>query len=431
MTVAPAPPQTPAAERCVAILDRGAAEGERLAAQLGHFGYLPRLFRQPAALQEFVEHIRPLAVLIQVAAPEEIDALSTLTRRISLAGLPLAVIADQGDLRTRLRALRAGGSAFFTRPLETDDLVDWLDALCSAATDEPYRVLVLADQPGDAALYARTLEADGLIPHILTDPESTLEAVRDFSPDVVLMDLQPATLSAGELTALLRQQAAHVSLPVIFVSADTAAAKRLQALRAGADDLIAKPVDPAQLLTSVRSRARRYRSLRALLQRDSLTGLLNHTKSKEFLEIEVARAKRDHTPLSFAMIDIDHFKQVNDRFGHAVGDRVIKALARLLQQRLRRSDIIGRYGGEEFAVILPNTAGPLAASVMDELRIAFSQLRHQAQGSEFAVTFSCGVAEYAPGLSASELAAGADAALYEAKHQGRNRVMLASPPSPP
>jgi diguanylate cyclase (GGDEF)-like protein len=161
------------------------------------------------------------------------------------------------------------------------------------------------------------------------------------------------------------------------------------------------------------------------MQRDSLTGLLNHTKSKEFLDVEVARAARGTWPLTFAMVDIDHFKNVNDRYGHPAGDRVIKSLARLLQQRLRRSDIISRYGGEEFAVILSNTSGETGARVMDELREAFSRIQHQADGLEFTATVSCGIAQLRPGMSTIELANEADKALHQAKRRGRNQVVLA------
>jgi diguanylate cyclase (GGDEF)-like protein len=125
------------------------------------------------------------------------------------------------------------------------------------------------------------------------------------------------------------------------------------------------------------------------------------------------------------MIDIDHFKQVNDTYGHPVGDRVIKSLSRLLKQRLRETDVVGRYGGEEFAVIMSNTDGDAAMKVLDEMRAAFSCLQHLADGKEFFATFSCGIADVALFSDAIKLGDSADKALYEAKHAGRNRVVLA------
>ena len=169
--------------------------------------------------------------------------------------------------------------------------------------------------------------------------------------------------------------------------------------------------------------------LRSFMVRDSLTGLLNHTAIKDLLEGEVAGTIRLKKPLSFAMIDIDHFKQVNDSYGHPVGDRVIKSLARLLKQRLRTSDLVGRYGGEEFAVVLVDADRMTAMKVLDTIRNDFSQLRHLAGGIEFSVTFSCGIADVSQFPDATKLSDAADKALYKAKHAGRNRVMLADDPS--
>ena len=417
-----APPPT---EKCIAILDCKAADAELLAAQLTHFGYTPQVFHEASALGDFLAQTKPAAVLIEISGPDEIADLSALTTVASIADIPLVFISERTDLHTRLQAVRAGGIAFFSKPVETGTLVDQLDNLSTVTTNEPYRVLIVDDQPVDAALYASALDAAGMITHIVTDPAYTLDAMRDFNPELVLMDMYMPGASGEELTTVIRQQAAYVSIPLVFLSAEKDVERQLMAMRAGADDFLTKPINMEHLITSVTTRARRYRSLRGFMQRDSLTGLLNHTKSKEFLDIEVARAERDQMPLSFAMVDIDHFKHVNDTYGHAVGDRVIKSLSRLLQQRLRRSDIIGRYGGEEFAVILPNTSGQLAASVMDELRDAFAHIQHHADGAEFTVTFSCGIAEYYPGLSTNQLASDADKAMYEAKRQGRNRVILA------
>jgi diguanylate cyclase (GGDEF)-like protein len=124
------------------------------------------------------------------------------------------------------------------------------------------------------------------------------------------------------------------------------------------------------------------------------------------------------------MIDIDKFKLVNDHYGHMMGDRVIKSLARLLQQRLRKSDRIGRYGGEEFAVVLPNCDLDSAVKALDKIRTAFSELHYLHDGKEFSVTFSAGLAGFPAHENADELNQAADEALYEAKHQGRNRIVV-------
>ncbi|MEQ6341196.1 MAG: GGDEF domain-containing protein [Gammaproteobacteria bacterium] len=161
------------------------------------------------------------------------------------------------------------------------------------------------------------------------------------------------------------------------------------------------------------------------MTRDSLTGLYNHTTTKDLLNNAAGLARRHNAPLAFAMIDIDHFKSVNDTYGHATGDRVIKSLSRLLQQRLRKTDIIGRYGGEEFAVALIDADAPRAESIMNEIRASFEQIRHRVDDREFNVTFSCGLAVFPPNGSVTKFNEAADKALYEAKRSGRNKVVLA------
>lgn len=157
---------------------------------------------------------------------------------------------------------------------------------------------------------------------------------------------------------------------------------------------------------------------------DGLTGLLNHTAIKEELAREVIRSSRLKSSLSFAMVDIDFFKKINDSYGHAAGDRVIKSLARLLKQRLRETDIVGRYGGEEFAIIMNDTDATSAAKVIDEIRNVFSRLLHLSHDEEFSVNFSCGIADLAHFPDAASLSEAADAALYQAKQRGRNKVIV-------
>jgi diguanylate cyclase (GGDEF)-like protein len=226
---------------------------------------------------------------------------------------------------------------------------------------------------------------------------------------------------------VLRQQEAYVSLPLVFLSSEQQLERQLHALSLGAEDFLAKPVSPAHLISIVTTRALRGRHLRNLLVRDSLTGLLNHVHLKEKLSLEAARAARVAGPLSFAMLDLDHFKAINDTHGHASGDRVIKNLARVLQHRLRKTDVIGRWGGEEFAVILPDTPLPLALEVMDDIRARFAQMPQELGRQAVHVTLSCGLAAFPEFEDVLGLVDAADHALYAAKRLGRNRCLVSGP----
>jgi diguanylate cyclase (GGDEF)-like protein len=162
----------------------------------------------------------------------------------------------------------------------------------------------------------------------------------------------------------------------------------------------------------------------ALMIRDSLTGLFNHTHTLHLLDQEISRAGQKAQPLSFAMIDLDNFKKVNDTYGHPIGDRVLRSLAMFLKQRLRKTDHIGRYGGEEFAIIFPDTSVEDARNVLNEIRGRFAELQQPAGDRDFNVTFSAGVAGW-QGESSQNLCERADRALYRAKDEGRNCVEAA------
>jgi diguanylate cyclase (GGDEF)-like protein len=253
-----------------------------------------------------------------------------------------------------------------------------------------------------------------------------MQALKEFQPDLLLLDMYMPTCTGAEVAALIRQQAAFVSLPIVFLSGEHDRDNQLAALDQGGDDFLTKPISAPQLVSAVTSRARRARAMRAQLSRDGLTGLLTHASIKEQAVREISRAQRYGTWLTVAMIDLDHFKQINDRYGHAAGDRVLKGLARLLHQRLRLSDSIGRYGGEEFLILLPQTDGPSALRVLDDTRARFATISHQLGDGEVMVTFSGGIASLPPAGDPHTLLDAADAALYAAKAAGRNQMICAT-----
>jgi diguanylate cyclase (GGDEF)-like protein len=210
------------------------------------------------------------------------------------------------------------------------------------------------------------------------------------------------------------------------LSGETDLAKQMGALLRAGDDFVTKPISDSALVTTVFSRAQRARLLSNALARDSLTGLLKHADIKEQIGIEVERSTRTGSHASIVMLDIDHFKQVNDRYGHAAGDNVIRALANLLRQRLRRVDSLGRYGGEEFAAVLPECTAAQAKRIIDEIRERFSELSFVANGVTFNVTLSSGIAQTDHKNLGDQLLERADQALYCAKHGGRNQVRIYS-----
>lgn len=415
------------AARTVFVLDDERSTGEFLADQLRYFGYQATAFQEPDALYAAIEKTPADAIIVDINLKDGktgMDAVRAIPRTL-IADTPIVFVSGRDDLAARLECVRAGGRGYFHKPVNVDLLVDHIDHLTQRNITEPFRVLIVDDAEALARLYATTLESTGMITHIVTDPMQLMEAIQEFNPELILMDMYMPDAHGDELAKVIRQDPAHVSVPIVFLSGETDTDRQLAAIRIGGDEFLTKPIDLSHLVSAVNARVERYRILRGFMQRDSLTGLLNHTKSKEFLQSEVSRAQREKYPLSFAMLDIDHFKGVNDTYGHPVGDRVIKGLARMLQQRLRKSDIIGRYGGEEFAVVMPNTKADVACKVLNELRETFSNVTFVAGETNFKCSFSCGVAEACPSENATELIRRADEALYSAKHGGRNQVVSA------
>ncbi|MBT9590826.1 MAG: GGDEF domain-containing protein, partial [Thiobacillus sp.] len=161
---------------------------------------------------------------------------------------------------------------------------------------------------------------------------------------------------------------------------------------------------------------------RRTMYHDSLTGLLNHSSGKNTLDMVLSSVAHEGGFLSVVMMDIDHFKQVNDNYGHPVGDQVIRSLSWLLKQRLRKQDIICRYGGEEFLIALPHTDAEQAFTLMDRIRQDFEHIRHPYRDSYFMSTASGGISTYPLHASGDALINAADEALYKAKRGGRNRI---------
>ncbi len=414
-------------ERLIYLVEDDAELADSLAIQLRHFGYRVRVFRSPGDVASDANEGLPAAILMDIGFPEGPLAGPLAVRnalRQSFHGVPVLYISARGDFSARLEAVRADGKAYFTKPIDIGALVNALDEFSGDSRASPYRVLIVEDSESTAAFYRQVLLAAGMEPMVLLDPTQILVPLAEFGPDLILMDVYMPACNGIELATLIRQQPIFVGIPIVFLSTETNINRHLVAIRQGGDDFLSKPIDPARLISVITSRAARGRVLRAHMATDGLTGLLNHSHLKEQLETALLRSQRQGNPLVFAMIDADHFKRVNDTWGHAAGDRVLRSLAKLLRERLRRTDVAGRYGGEEFGLILTDIDAHTALPLLDRIRRDFGALRHVSGDAEFSVSFSAGIAEFPRHQQVDALIAAADAALYRAKLVGRDRIAL-------
>ena len=399
-----------------------------LVTQLTHFGYEIVTLVDWGEAVDAIQSRPPAAIILDVTQPEnaiEFDLFKEI-RQVCTNPPAALVMSDHDNMPIRLEAVRTGIQGFFRKPVDATRMVEMLDQLTTTKETEPYRILIVEDDPDLADFNALLLEHAGALVQAVHDPLQVMEPLTSFRPDLMLMDTNLKGCTGIELASVVRQNDDFMQIPIVFLSSEKRFSRRLLALHSGGNDFLTKPVQPDVLVSSVMARAERARVLASLISRDSMTGLANHTKVKEQLEAEVHRAERDGLPLSFAMVDIDHFKSVNDTYGHWTGDVVIKTISQVLRQRLRKTDIVGRYGGEEFAIILPNTNIAAAERVMDEIRKGFTNICHVSDDKKFYVTFSCGIAGCPPIDDPAALIKSADEALYVAKNRGRNQVVVAS-----
>lgn len=396
--------------------------------QIQSFGYDVHAFSELAQFDRALEQEIPEVVIMDVMFGDSPRAgIEHVTHINAGRKYPLKTVFVTGsqDVLTRLDAVRANGLAYFPKPVLVEHLIDELDRITHKCREEAFRIVIVDDSVEQSAFAALSLQQAGMETREANDPLQLLNVLAEFPPDLILMDIYMPGCNGLELSRVVRQMEAYVSIPIVFLSAENDLKKQQGAMNLGGDDFLTKPVEPWYLVSAVTSRVQRGRMIRRLAETDGLTGLLTHTKSKERLEAELARAKRENRALSFAMLDIDHFKHVNDSYGHPAGDRVLKSLANMFKQHLRPYDTIGRYGGEEFVVILPNTDVRMAKVIMDKLRVMFSEISHFSDGVPFCCKFSCGVAAYPDFDTGAVLNDEADKALYVAKKGGRNLVVTA------
>lgn len=340
----------------------------------------------------------PASQLFYIGVPRTLDAMVTLMR----SGIDITVQRDNQK------------AALLSRILD----------LVQTQEQERYRVLVVEDSKVAVTKIRRALDQHDIDSHAVADPANLFAALDCYRPDLILMDMHMPSCNGVEATRALRQMPAYQATPIIYLSADTNVGLQVEALRLGGDQFLTKPFNPVLLAATVRTTVERHREMRRVSHHDGLTGLLTHTAAKAALDARLAALPADGK-ISVAMIDIDHFKSINDVYGHPVGDQVIRSLAWLLKGRLRGSDVIGRYGGEEFIVAIPGNDVDEAYKIIDWIRVSFKSLPLAHPDGSFRASFSAGIAAFPEHTSAEALIRAADSALLQAKRLGRDRVECA------
>jgi two-component system, cell cycle response regulator len=297
-------------------------------------------------------------------------------------------------------------------------------------------ILVIDDSKGVRQQILDVLQQTSLFQHY-HEASSVIEAfkiVLNHPVDVILCDLEMPGMDGFKFLNMVSAREDLRDIPVIMITGRTDSETKIRGLEQGASDYVTKPFEPGELVARVKvqlkiktlqdSLKKSNLELLQLSNTDPLTHLSNRRCLMETLEKELKRAERGHSPLSLIMVDIDHFKRVNDTYGHQQGDVVLVEVAKVLMEHLRDYDMAARFGGEEFSLILPETELLPAVQVAERLRQSASQLSLPPPLQGLRLTISLGVATFphAKIRNVDDLVRGADEALYQAKREGRNRV---------
>ena len=365
----------------------------------------------------------PDLLVLDAALPEaDLARLMTAAKQLPLPPSVIFVCAED-TLDMRLKAARAGGAAFYCLPLDLARFGETVRELLRMPDEQPYRALLIDDDEFILALFKHHLTAAGFDVHAITDARRGYQEASLFNPDVVFLDISMPGINGLELLTVFRQHAGFTGTQVVLVSGDAALSTQLDAMSHGAQNYLVKPVHPRDLVQSGLNNAARARSIRHLVSRDALTGLLNHARIYELTGHEFARHQRSGAVFSVAVLDLDHFKKINDQHGHQAGDAALKHFAGRIQGAVRRSDYAGRMGGDEFMLLLPDTGKAAAQILIEKLREV--PLILELDGTSIALSFSCGIADSHLHGSPAAIISAADAALYEAKRSGRARSAVA------
>jgi two-component system cell cycle response regulator len=289
-------------------------------------------------------------------------------------------------------------------------------------------VLIVDDHPDNVEVLQVRLDALGYRTACASDGETALNMVAQSPPDLILLDVMMPRMDGNEVARRIKADKSLPYIPIIMQTALDSTQSKVVGLDSGADDYVTKPINYAELQARMTA-ALRIKSLQDKLAEmaitDALTGLFNRRHLDERLDEMFEHSVRLHEPLSVVMFDIDHFKKVNDTYGHQVGDVVLTQFAQLLKHAARDIDRIGRYGGEEFMVLLPGTVLDAGVTFAKRVRQEVETHQFEYDGGALKCTVSAGVAAYPnPRIhTRQQIVKSADDALYVAKTTGRNRVI--------
>lgn len=312
-------------------------------------------------------------------------------------------------------------------------------ALIESSAAPPVSILLVDDNLANLRVLSRLLDREGYKVRPVPSGAQALSAIEAAPPDLILLDIRMPEMDGYEVCQRIKANEKFSAIPIIFISAADALEDKIRGFEVGGVDYITKPFQELEVMARVAAHVQIYQLQRTLNDkiadlekangrilelstRDELTKLYNRRYFNQQADRLFAQADRYQQPLSLAIGDVDFFKKVNDTFSHAVGDKVLRGVAQVLQKSIRETDLCARYGGEEFVIAFPGVSLAEAVQACNKVRLAIAAAPWDKIHPDLKVTMSIGVCDDLSLGSYEQVIAAADEKLYEAKHSGRNRV---------
>ncbi|MEM0912050.1 MAG: diguanylate cyclase [Pseudomonadota bacterium] len=415
-------PRFHASTNVVAVIDDDRATRGALGKILEQFNFKAVLFDSIDAFKENKPSVE--LILLDVVMPgvskeqvfdfaEEQYRLGTLV--VSCSGL--------FNLETRLAAVRANVADFIVKPVNSTSLIEKINRVIQRKKHIQYKIVFVDDQESMGTFYQTVFKQYGIHVEYIRAANELFDSLDSLKPDLFLLDMFMPDIDGLEIATMLRQEEKFDFAPIIFLTSDDTSETKLSVLEHGADDVISKQTPAHLVARQVIARLSRSSMISNFVSKDALTGVLNHGQIIEAASNILRLSKRNETKNVLALIDLDNFKSVNDTYGHGAGDNVLSTFGQQLRRSLRDTDQIGRYGGEEFIIILQGVEMPDAITKLNDMRENFEQLSFSHGKQKFSVTFSAGIVllnDFGQIRSAINTA---DSRLYEAKASGKNKIV--------
>ena len=393
-------------------------------------GYELTLLDSVDELKEVLAAFAPHLVIIDAPFQDALESIGDMVKAArARVGRRLALLAfsDSAELPVRLRAMRAGADSFIPLPAQSGEVMGRIAELLDADTSDPFRVLIVEDDRSQAIFAESILRKAGMNTAAVTDPLAALDRLEGFNPELILMDLYMPNCSGMELTAIIREREAFINTPIVFLSGEHDEEKHFEALNAGGDDFLSKPIRPKHLISAVTNRVRRARTLgrRAQAQnpKDAVTGLYQRAYVLDHLNAMLAGEDASARSGGLLYVEIDGAGQIRERVGLTIFDALLNQVGAFIASHIEGKDLAARYGDTSFVLLCHGGDDGGLAKLAADLRDRTAREVFEHEGKTLTVSLGFGICAFSASLGdAGAMLNAAERALTEARAPGQNRI---------